>query len=443
MFSLNCKIKVFETDKDLNPTNTVYEFDHVKDINIESGYDMFTDTATILMPKTVVESQLNNSLGIQIARRLPIDLKPKGVHEFFKQDSYIEIFLGYDGNFKPAFRGYITSVKGDAPVCIKCEDFMYVLKKHKMVPDAEAENLDDCFNPTSANPSTVINESIKDLITKRLDKLPIKIPFKCEITVDDVCEFVADRSLNIVQLLGVLKEKYQIYSFFKLGEEQSVLTITNNPMIYTTKELERITDKFSILSDGISLPKSILKRVLSQTGITDVRNFFRRDNTFIGEGEFRFHYNIIADQLKVIDLNVRKVRVRVEKYFLNSNTPIFVEHGDEGGELLKTYKIHDNKNELPKQEIKFKKDTQEVKAELTNFASLRLAEIKKTGLTGSFTTFGEPFMRPTDRVFLADAEDEEKNGVFQVDKVVRNYGLNGYRQEITLGRLVSKQKTVN
>jgi len=135
--------------------------------------------------------------------------------------------------------------------------------------------------------------------------------------------------------------------------------------------------------------------------------------------------------------------VRVEKYFSNSNTPVFVEHGDEDGELISTYKIHDNKNELPVEVTQYKKKEQEIKAELTNFASLRLAEVKKTGLKGSFTTFGEPFIRPTDRVFLTNAEDEEKNGVFQVDKVTRNYGLNGYRQEITLGRLVSKQKTVN
>ena len=50
-------------------------------------------------------------------------------------------------------------------------------------------------------------------------------------------------------------------------------------------------------------------------------------------------------------------------------------------------------------------------------------------------------MRPTDRVFLENSEDEEKNGVFQVEEVQRSYGLGGYRQTISLGRLVSKEAT--
>ena len=127
MFSLNCKIKIFETDEDLKPLGDVFEFSHVKDIEIYSSRKNFTDTAMVKMPKLVVINQLNNSLGVEIARRLPIDLKPRSIYEFFKEDYYIEIFLGYDGDYKPAFRGYIKAVKGDAPVCIECEDYMYFL----------------------------------------------------------------------------------------------------------------------------------------------------------------------------------------------------------------------------------------------------------------------------------------------------------------------------
>lgn len=442
MFSLNCNIKVFETDKDLNINGRVFQFSQVRDIKIKSNYKNFTDTAVLQMPKTIVESQLNNSLGIELARRLPIDLKPKSINEFFKQDHYIEIYLGYDGEYKPAFRGYIKTVKGDAPVEIHCEDFMYVLKKHKMVSTQTRENKKDIKNPISTNPSKTVSGDIEKMISDRLKELPFTPTFKLDIVDEKVGEFVIDRSLNIVQFLDVIRKRYKIYSFFKIEEKESVLLVTDNPMIYDQAELNTLIDRFQILSGDLPIPKVLLNRALSQLGITDIINFFKKGDLFIGEGQFRFHHNIIEDQLKVINLETKKVRVRCEKYFSNSNTPIFVELGDEGGELVETLKMHETEKELANTAIAYQKQEQEVKAELTDKASKRLALHKLKGVEGTFTTFGEPFIRPTDRVFLVNAEDEEKNGVFQVEEVERSYGLRGYRQVIGLGRLVSKQKTI-
>jgi hypothetical protein len=73
---------------------------------------------------------------------------------------------------------------------------------------------------------------------------------------------------------------------------------------------------------------------------------------------------------------------------------------------------------------------------LYQFAALRAMESKPSGLEGSFLTFGEPFVRPTDKVILENAKDKEKNGTFQVEKVERSYGEGGYRQRIYVGRRV-------
>jgi hypothetical protein len=73
---------------------------------------------------------------------------------------------------------------------------------------------------------------------------------------------------------------------------------------------------------------------------------------------------------------------------------------------------------------------------LYQYAALRAMESKPSGFEGSFLTFGEPFVRPTDQVILENAKDKEKNGTFQVEKVERSFGENGYRQRIFIGRRV-------
>ncbi len=441
MLNLNCKIKVYETDKALKPTDRMYEFGYAYSITIDSTYDKFTDTAEIKIPKKIVINQLNSTLGFEVLKQLPIGPKVQSIYEYLKQDNYIEIFLGYNGDYKPAFRGYITEVKGDAPVCIKCEDLMYLLKKTKMVLDSQVDN-DDAQNKISENPSEMVRPSeIKTKLEEKLDELGIDYdPIQIE---NNLSSLIINRKSSVANYLKCLKEEYKIYSFFKLEKDSSKLHITNNPDVFSVDEINNFTETYKNTPKGeIAIPKTLLNKAISILGIRDVLDFFSRNDGFIGQGRFRFFYNIISDELKVIKEEVKTVRMRAEKYFINSNTPIFVELGDPGdGELVETFTLHDNENELPIQEALYQQEEQRIKAELNTFLSVRLAKEKQTGLTGSFTTFGEPFMRPTDRVILEDAEDEDKNGVFQVKHVKRTYGTSGYRQVITVGRRVVEQNS--
>ncbi|KZS42311.1 hypothetical protein AWE51_02400 [Aquimarina aggregata] len=436
MLNLNCKIKVFETNDQLIPTDRVYEFGYAYDIQIESSYDNFTDTAVIKIPKKIIVNQLNSTLGFEVLKQLPIGPKIQSIYEYLKQDNYIEIFLGYNGDFKPAFRGYITEVKGDAPVCITCQDMMYLLKKTKMVIDGTSDN-EDPQNRISQNPSqTIMPSQIKPILETKLQELGVVYE---ELKIEDnLSALIIDRKSSVANYLKCLKDQYKIYSFFKLENDCSKLHVTNNPDVFKIEEIQNFTELYkNTPSDEIPIPQALLNKAISILGIRDVLDFFSRDDGFIGIGRFRFFYNIIRDELKVNREQVTAIRMRAEKYFINSNTPIFVELGDPGdGELIETYTLHDNENELPTQDALFQQEEQRVKAELNTFLGFRLAKEKQTGLTGSFETFGEPFMRPTDRIILEDAEDEEKNGVFQVKKVKRSYGTSGYRQIISVGRRV-------
>lgn len=102
------------------------EITKVTGVKIESGWEMLTDTATILL-----------------ARNVKFFDKYK-VKEVFKKGDAVQIYLGYDVTLVKEFTGYITEVSADVPIKIKCEDAMYLLKRHPVnlsLKDTTLKNL--------------------------------------------------------------------------------------------------------------------------------------------------------------------------------------------------------------------------------------------------------------------------------------------------------------
>ncbi len=430
MLKLNAKIRVYETIK-LIPTPKFYEFTYVKNVEISSSYKSLTDTATIVMPKKVYtdtktfdQSLFTNASGHE-----------KSIHDFFKLENFVEIFLGYDGDYKPAFRGYITGVQSDVNATISCEDVMYAFKKVKAVKDGDVQDPKDTFNVVATNPTTnVENFNPKTFFEKRIKEL--KIPFKVNALDEALGNIMISRNDSLTQVFEKLKDK-GIHTYFKIEKKGPVLTITNNPQQHTAKELGGFIDRNFIKSP---LAGAVVKKLVNK-GLDLLSSQLSAISLpvvggFLGKARFRFRHNIIEDKLTVINESTKNTRIRVEKHFKNSNTPIHIELGDPNGQLIKTHVLHDDNEELPKDPATFKKAVAKAASELYQFAALRAMESKPSGLEGSFLTFGEPFVRPTDKVILENAKDKEKNGTFQVEKVERSYGEGGYRQRIYVGRRV-------
>ena len=245
-----------------------------------------------------------------------------------------------------------------------------------------------------------------------------------------------NRNQSLAQVFEMLKDK-GIYTYFKTENAAPVLTITNNPQQHTTTELAGFIDRNFIKSP---LAGALVKKLINQ-GLTLLSSQLNKatqslSDRFSGKVRFRFRYNIIEDKLIVVNESTKNTRTRVEKYFKNSNTPIYIELGDPNGQLIKTHVLHNDSDDLSNDPTAFETTTTKVASELYQYAALRAMESKPSGFEGYILTFGEPFVRPTDKVILENAKDKEKNGTFQVEKVVRSYGENGYRQRIYIGRRV-------
>ena len=81
-------------------------------VKIESSWETLTDTAIIVLPRNVR------------------DFDKLNVKTIFRNGDPVEIYLGYDEKLLLEFTGFISEVSADIPVKIKCDDYMYLLKKH-------------------------------------------------------------------------------------------------------------------------------------------------------------------------------------------------------------------------------------------------------------------------------------------------------------------------
>ena len=113
-----------------------------------------------------------------------------------------------------------------------------------------------------------------------------------------------------------------------------------------------------------------------------------------------------------------KIKLKVISLQPDNKKKIKVEMGDNGGErrTLHCY----NKTE----------------AEAKAWGEQELERLKRSGLTGSFSTFGAPLVDCLDVVGIKI--DDERKGKYQVQKNVITYGTGGFRQEITLGARVAE-----
>ena len=110
---------------------TGFTFDFVTDIEITSGWDVFTDTAKVTIPKRL-QYRKNGVATEYIAG---------GETSIFERGDKITIKVGYEPNpvfkdvpvFYTAFEGYITEIEPRKPIIIHCEDAMYLLKQTRIL----------------------------------------------------------------------------------------------------------------------------------------------------------------------------------------------------------------------------------------------------------------------------------------------------------------------
>lgn len=92
-------------------------FDFVHEVQIESDWQKFTDTATITLPRRI------RVLSQGTVRELP---------ELIGVGDGVTIRYGYDGQLRTEFSGFVSALKPGTPFSIECEDMMWALKRVRL-----------------------------------------------------------------------------------------------------------------------------------------------------------------------------------------------------------------------------------------------------------------------------------------------------------------------
>lgn len=156
-----------------------------------------------------------------------------------------------------------------------------------------------------------------------------------------------------------------------------------------------------------------------------IRSFFKSKKLFVGlayppsatikQHYFEFERNIIEDDLEYRSKDQNDIKVKAIS-ILPDNTRLEVEVGKEEGEV-RTFNYYNIETE----------------AALRQMAERELDKLSIDGFRGSFTAFGEPYVQHGDSVKLVDNK-LDRQGIYLVKKVERNFGVDGFRQKIYLDR---------
>lgn len=347
-----------------------------------------TESAGIITLRRVCNSRtkeswenLTNTFELEFPRAINRDGKNifVGTDAVIGVGDKISVKMGYYPYLRQVFRGYITEIGSTIPLRIKCEDEMYLLKKTNIVFPHDRQVITSSVTKTGK--------------VKRLKK---------PRTIVD--------SYTLDELLDEILPDYIHYEAIDKNMQLSKRAYTNIPVTRILEDLRSTYGLFSFFRDDEE-----------SVNLTNLHVGFASDFTTGNESEFTFERNIInSDNLKWQNKDQSLYKV-VVKLIDEDNNVEEHEEGDSEGSVITLHKFY---------------DTSKPKPDIKKIAQEWLSERKFDGYVGSFTTFFEPYVRPGDRVKLISHKLPERNGVYLVKTVEREFGKEGGRQEIFIDKKV-------
>ena len=426
---LSCRITIGDADPD-NPMviQSPIVLTEVEEVEINESYKKLIGTAKVVFPKgTVFQSTVigNATIEGKDAGRVTTEIMQDGVviekrstqlamnEASFKVGQRVKIELGYNGLLKTMFEGYISAYNSASKFEIQCENMAYKLKL-KQAPKIET--------PSSTSVNDVLGEKyglLKDTgfvihsETKRFDIQIGKVKITDNFTVADV---LSEWS------------KYKVYCFLKYDE----ISPDNMPAIaigrpYSSSKSQpvfprdseakpfRISFNYHVAQDGLKVVKTDPK-FLAVTGkaLGADEKFFEvtvrlnpdYDPTVAGSKEFQ---------------TVNATQISKKTHKVTGNTTA------EGAQTktkvdLSTYTI------VPYMSPNMKINSDKLVEETIEY----FKHYNLNGITGSITLFGDLALNTAVQVELVDDRNPSKNGVYITEEVTTTFGVQGYRQKVTI-----------
>ena len=174
MLAMTCLISFAE-----NPRREAFELRQISKCSITTGWEDLTDMATLEIPRNIQWPKDPNG-------------KSTTLKHWIRRGDQVEIQLGYDGNLRQEFIGYVSDVEADIPVKIHLQDLMWKLKQ-----------VQAAYSSRNAHLPTMMAEIIPDDLGITVDAADASIG-----------AFRTTKGETVAQVLSRLKDA-GIYSYFK------------------------------------------------------------------------------------------------------------------------------------------------------------------------------------------------------------------------------------
>lgn len=219
-------------------------------------------------------------------------------------------------------------------------------------------------------------------------------------------KFTLGKGTTLKQLLDQIKAVYLASTIYATHKANITFTALAN------------TQVGSIRADNVSMA-FVLSSLQKKMGIV---SFMRNNILYSGLAYY-------DDQRNVVD----------RQFEYNITDDSMEQKRAEDSKIKLTVKAIDNKNLAPVEVGDADGDTVTIlvsgvttQAQMRERGNTELPRYKFNGWTGSFTTFGDVFIKHGDVINLVDKTIKDRNGKFFVKRVKTNFGTQGFRNTIEL-----------
>lgn len=379
-----------------------------------STWDALTDTGSITLPRNVYITD-------QSGKRFPLGGTNVNIGGFdnndpvFLRGDKVKIEQGYAyydlrGNevapMAMIFDGFISGVTSKKPFVLNIEDNMYLCKQKQAAGTGGRK-----FFPAS---SYTIEKMLAEMM--QAQGLPFTVNNLTNTTAGD---FIVNDE-TIAQLLARLRKDYNFKSYFR-GNELRI-----GSKVYLDSDIAgRIPPKFIFQR----LPAFDKQGNIIGAIISDELEYQRKEDIEVSTVAKTVDFELTGQTTKDGHDKTRKVKLEVLITFRNgSDTP--------------TYVIGTKDKPIPantggqRYTDNFPRGT--TLEQLKQFGTENLRLRYYTGMRGSFTTFGAPYVMQGDNIDILDPLIPERNGRYKVKSVKYEGGVDGLRQTIELDYLVAR-----
>lgn len=128
-----------------------YTFSTVNEVVIEKSIDVLGSTASIKVPVSArLQGERVKTTAVDAAKQ-------------FNPGDYVTIRLGYDGDNREEFFGFVKRVNFTTPVEIECEDWTYMLRKRQYKKSWKKTTLKEVLNYLVSGTGVDLNANIPDI----------------------------------------------------------------------------------------------------------------------------------------------------------------------------------------------------------------------------------------------------------------------------------------